>query len=158
MLSIIQTTNFLLLFFCFCVEKKSVKLVRHDFWIVANSLLFLDYSQVSNKRECSFFDFGVFALSACTFLCKVHIFWEGHKILRNLHPTFDYSTYSQNKGKISQNFEAFSEYMNCIISELFDRNDTNLILVQFLSKKTLNSAFVLIFYYSQIYSRKYWNL
>ena len=26
---------------------------------------------------------------------KVHIFWEGHKILRNLHLTFDYSTYSQ---------------------------------------------------------------
>ena len=24
---------------------------------------------------------------------KVHIFWEGHKILRNLHLTFDYSTY-----------------------------------------------------------------
>ena len=28
-------------------------------------------------------------------LIKVHIFWEGHKILRNLHLTFDYSTYSQ---------------------------------------------------------------
>ena len=69
-LSIIQTTNFLLLFFCFCVEKKSVKLVRHDFWVVANSLLFLDYSQVSNKRACSFFDFGVFAISACTFSCN----------------------------------------------------------------------------------------
>ena len=26
---------------------------------------------------------------------KVHIFWEGHKILRNLPLTFDYSTYSQ---------------------------------------------------------------
>ena len=26
---------------------------------------------------------------------KVHIFWEGHKILRNLSLTFDYSTYSQ---------------------------------------------------------------
>ena len=24
--------------------------------------------------------------------CKVHIFWEGHKILRNLPLTFDYST------------------------------------------------------------------
>ena len=43
---------------------------------------------------------------------KVHIFWEGHKILRNLPLTFDYSTYSQSKGKISQNFVAFSEYMN----------------------------------------------
>ena len=26
---------------------------------------------------------------------KVHIFWEGHTILRNLHLTFDYSTQSQ---------------------------------------------------------------
>ena len=41
---------------------------------------------------------------------KVHIFWEGHKILRNLHLTFDYSTDSQKLG--SQNFVAFSEYMN----------------------------------------------
>ena len=43
---------------------------------------------------------------------KVHIFWEGHKILRNLHLTFDYSTAVKSKGKISQNFVAFSEYMN----------------------------------------------
>ena len=28
-------------------------------------------------------------------LYKVHIFWEGHKILRNRPLTFDYSTYSQ---------------------------------------------------------------
>ena len=25
-----------------------------------------------------------------TITCKVHIFWEGHKILRNLHLTFDW--------------------------------------------------------------------
>ena len=30
---------------------------------------------------------------------KVHIFWDGHKILRNLHLNFDYSTYSQKLGK-----------------------------------------------------------
>ena len=41
---------------------------------------------------------------------KVHIFWEGYKTLRNLHPILDYSTYS--KVKILQNFVAFSEYMN----------------------------------------------
>ena len=29
---------------------------------------------------------------------KVHIFLEGHKILRNLHLTFDHSTHSQNLG------------------------------------------------------------
>ena len=26
---------------------------------------------------------------------KVHIFWEGHKILRNLHPTFDWQYIGQ---------------------------------------------------------------
>ena len=36
---------------------------------------------------------------------KVHIFWEGHKILRNLPLTFDCM-------HRSQNFVAFSEYMN----------------------------------------------
>ena len=30
---------------------------------------------------------------------KVHIFWEGHKILQNLHLTFGYSTYSQKLGE-----------------------------------------------------------
>ena len=39
---------------------------------------------------------------------KVHIFWEGHEILRNLYLSFDYSTYSQ---KLGEDF-AFSEYMN----------------------------------------------
>ena len=35
---------------------------------------------------------------------KVHIFWEGHKILQNLHLTFDYSTYSQ---KLGEDFAKF---------------------------------------------------
>ena len=44
---------------------------------------------------------------------KVGIFWEGHKILQNLHLTFVYSTYKVSlRIKISQNFVAFSEYMN----------------------------------------------
>ena len=38
-------------------------------------------------------------------LFKVHIFWEGHRILQNLHLTFDWHY-------IGQNFVAFSEYMN----------------------------------------------
>ena len=36
-------------------------------------------------------------LITCAHL-KVHIFWEGYKILRNLHPTFVYSTYRQKYG------------------------------------------------------------
>ena len=31
-------------------------------------------------------------------LGKVHIFWEGHKILQNLHLTFDYNTYYGSTG------------------------------------------------------------
>ena len=30
------------------------------------------------------------SLKICKYLCKVHIFWEGHKILRNLHLTLDW--------------------------------------------------------------------
>ena len=46
-------------------------------------------------------------------LCKVHISWEGHKIVRNLPLTFDWLVHTvKSKGKISQNFVAFSEYMN----------------------------------------------
>ena len=42
---------------------------------------------------------------------KVHIFWEGHKILRNLHITnLSYVVPVKSKVEISQNFVAFSEY------------------------------------------------
>ena len=40
---------------------------------------------------------------------KVHIFRKGHKILQNLHLTFDWHYIGQ---KTSQNFVAFSEFMN----------------------------------------------
>ena len=45
---------------------------------------------------------------------KVHIFREGHKILRNLHRRFDLSYLVPVKStvEILQNFVAFSEYMN----------------------------------------------
>ena len=43
---------------------------------------------------------------------KLHIFWEGHKILRNLHLTFSHVVSVKSKVEISQNFVAFSEYMN----------------------------------------------
>ena len=43
---------------------------------------------------------------------KVHIFWEGHKILRNLHLTFEWHYLGKIKVKISKKFVAFSEYMN----------------------------------------------
>ena len=59
-----------------------------------------------------------YALTGCTedsnikhYLIKVHVFWEGHKILRNLHLTFVLLPVKSNV-KISQNFVDFSEYMN----------------------------------------------
>ena len=47
-----------------------------------------------------------------TCLGKVHIFWEGRKILQNLHLTFEWPNKDKSKVEISQNFVAFSEYMN----------------------------------------------
>ena len=49
-------------------------------------------------------------ISTADLTVKVHIFWEGHKILQNLPLTFDYS-----KRKILQNFVAFSEYMKLTV-------------------------------------------
>ena len=51
----------------------------------------------------------------CSFqMTKVHIFWEGHKILQNLHHRFDRYNMEIHgyTVEISQKFEAFSEYMN----------------------------------------------
>ena len=58
--------------------------------------------------------FFIFRYSNVLFIniSKIHIFWEGHKILRNFHLTFVLCSVSQSKVKISQNFVVFSEYMN----------------------------------------------
>ena len=47
-------------------------------------------------------------------IINVHIFWEGQKILQNLHLTFvqSYVVPVKSKVEISQNILAFSEYMN----------------------------------------------
>ena len=48
------------------------------------------------------------------FVClqsKVHMFWEGHNILRNLHQLFALCTASQIIGGDFAKFVAFSEYM-----------------------------------------------
>ena len=48
---------------------------------------------------------------------KVHIFWEGHKILQNLPLTFDYSTYSQ---KLGEDFAKFCGLLRLYIPLLDD--------------------------------------
>ena len=45
-------------------------------------------------------------------LFKVHIFWEGNNILWNFHLTYVLCSASQIKVEISQNFGAFTEYVN----------------------------------------------
>ena len=55
---------------------------------------------------------STFALLIQTKVGKVHIFWEGHKILSYVVPV-------KSKVKISQNFVAFSEYMNNVVYELY---------------------------------------
>ena len=45
---------------------------------------------------------------------RVHLFWEGHKILRNLPLLLSSVVPVKNKVEISQDFVAFSEYMNFI--------------------------------------------
>ena len=69
----------------------------------ANHGMFIEWKYVS-KSLCNIWQ------SFPCLLDKVHIFWEGHKILRNLPLTFDCMYCS--KGKISQSFVAFSENMN----------------------------------------------
>ena len=51
---------------------------------------------------------------------KIHIFWEGHNILGNLHQLFVLCIASQIM-EISQNFLAFSEYMNFKITILVEK-------------------------------------
>ena len=58
---------------------------------------------------------------------KVHIFWEGHKILRNLPLTFDcICTVVKSKGKILQNFLVFTEYMNLFCDSYVKSWNSNL--------------------------------
>ena len=43
---------------------------------------------------------------------KVHIFWEGHKYFEIFTLLLSYVVPAKSKVEISQNFVAFSEYMN----------------------------------------------
>ena len=48
-----------------------------------------------------------------SYFSKVHIFWEGHKILWNLHPSFDCVSqlWSKVRWRFRKLFVAFSEYV-----------------------------------------------
>ena len=51
--------------------------------------------RVHVKFLVGFWSFLPTTVKSSGFSVKVHILWEGHKILQNLHLTFDHSTYSQ---------------------------------------------------------------
>ena len=60
---------------------------------------FLIWSALKTSLDILFYKVNECLLLVCLFqhivvLIKVHIFWEGYKILRNLHLTFDCSTHS----------------------------------------------------------------
>ena len=74
----------------------------------------------SEKMTAFFLDFSLhFWLFVIQCGFKVHLFQEGHKILQNLHLTFDYSTYSQ---KLVENFAKFCVPLR--IHELYKKNCT----------------------------------
>ena len=71
---------------------------------------------------------------------KVRIFWEGHKILRNLHLTFVYSTYRQKQGgdfaKFCGLLRIYELYLcSCIITFLTNQRETKKIYQPFACSK-----------------------
>ena len=83
------------------------------FWIVClYAIFFEDKKQI--MHSIAFF-FCQKSGNCCAFnTLKVHIFWEGHKILLLTGPTL-----YKSKVKILQNFVAFSEYINFKTIHLF---------------------------------------
>ena len=55
------------------------------------------------------FEFVVYSVN---FTVKVHIFWEGHKFYEISTIDLTVTTWDKSRVNISQNFAAFSEYMN----------------------------------------------
>ena len=74
---------------------------------ILSPLLYTNCSKIQTSRfeKCAYFS------TWRAYNSEVHILWKGHKILRNLHLTFDWY-YTGQKLDISQNRVAFSEYMN----------------------------------------------
>ena len=94
------------------VQYEAKKKLRSNYAWCGNRCLAKKLSVKQHELECGF---SYSVLRDISKLCitlnvKVHIFWESHKMLRNLHLTFVLCC--ESKVKISKNFVAFSEYMN----------------------------------------------
>ena len=68
----------------------SLKLIHHLCSNIATSEVTLRFLRSSEDFLCTQASLLPYSTPG-----KVHIFWEGHKILRNLHLTFDCSTHNQ---------------------------------------------------------------
>ena len=79
----------------------SVIVKSHKIAPKEHSTLKVSFShQIFDNRESWFgFECKIISINNLLKYVKVHIFWEGHKILRNLPLTFDYSIYSQKLGE-----------------------------------------------------------
>ena len=67
------------------------------FFLLFLSIFFIPYTLSLLRGICEFSCFQELLLLEYIrsfWTIKVHIFWEGHKILKNLHLKFDYSTHS----------------------------------------------------------------
>ena len=67
---------------------------------------------------------------------KVHIFWEGHKILQISTLLLTGTTYGKSKVKISQNFEAFSEYRNFTFTDCLLRGLCTFTIINWLRSRS----------------------
>ena len=79
--------------------------------ILRGNFQLIDVTKTINKSKAKI------VLNVSDRLCKVHIFWEGHKILQNLD--LSYVVPVKSMVEILQNFMAFSEYMNLIYKTFF---------------------------------------
>ena len=104
-------------------KKKLLDYLEYDSYLKFKVFsLYQSALRIKNSTTC--FHIGLqlwirndlFQLLFCAYFTKVHIFWEGQKILRNLHLT-SYVLPVKSKVKISQNFVAFSKYMNFYVQE-----------------------------------------
>ena len=90
--------NILVILFLVQCPNINLSSMLSDYNFVKNmiSYLFSGYDHIrSIWRNC----WCIRKYMVCTYyICKVHIFWEGHKILRNLHLTFVLCSVSQKLG------------------------------------------------------------
>ena len=104
-----QLSEQVVLYLCTCLNKlNSMKYVL-DFYSFCMQMA-IRFNTRCGRFLCIF----SIVFNCCwikVFSSNVHLFWEGNKILWNLHVTFDLLPVKI-KVEISQNFVAFSEYTN----------------------------------------------